>query len=92
MKPTLALMTVWFGELNRSVFGGELLAVKLATYNTRRQLGQFYWGGGRGLGIKIPLIGTERKTSVATAFSTRCATYIATTAGGLMRVTAKDGG
>ena len=55
MKPTLALMTDWFGELNRSVFGGELPAVKLAFNNTRRQLGQFYWGGGRGLGIKISL-------------------------------------
>lgn len=55
MKPTIEQMTVWFDELNNTVFCGELPRVKITLNNTRRQLGQFYWGGGRGIGIKISL-------------------------------------
>lgn len=55
MKPTIAQMAAWFDEFNNSVFNGELPQVKITFNNTRRQLGQFYWGAGRGLGIKISL-------------------------------------
>jgi predicted SprT family Zn-dependent metalloprotease len=55
MKPTIEQMTAWFDEFNNSVFCGELPRVKITFNNTRRQLGQFHWGAGRGLGIKISL-------------------------------------
>ena len=53
MKPTIAQMAAWFDEFNNSVFNGELPQVKITFNNTRRQLGQFYWGAGHGVGIKI---------------------------------------
>ena len=55
MKPTLSQMQVWFREFNKSVFNNELPLVPIKFNNTRVQLGQFYWGRGRGVGIKISL-------------------------------------
>ena len=55
MTPTLTQMKIWFDEFNHDVFNGTLPKVKITLNNTRRQLGQFYWGGGRGIGIKISL-------------------------------------
>lgn len=55
MTPTLTQVTEWFAEFNRSVFNDELPSVRIRFNNTRRQLGQFYWGNGRGIGIKISL-------------------------------------
>ena len=48
-------MQVWFREFNKSVFNNELPLVPIKFNNTRTQLGQFYWGRGRGVGIKISL-------------------------------------
>ena len=53
MIPTLKDVQTWFDEFNASVFNNELPKVKMTITNTRRQLGQFYWGNGRGIGIKI---------------------------------------
>ena len=55
MAPTLTQMSAWFDEFNHSVFNNTLPKVKITFTNTRRQLGQFYWGNGRGIGIKISL-------------------------------------
>lgn len=54
MTPTLTQMYEWFNEYNNLVFNGQLQRVSITFNNTRRQLGQFHWGGGR-LGIKISL-------------------------------------
>ena len=53
MIPTISKVNEWFDEFNLKVFGGGLPKVKMTITNTRRQLGQFYWGNGRGIGIKI---------------------------------------
>ena len=55
MKPTLTQMNKWFDEFNAVVFANKLPKVKITFNNTRRQLGQFYWGRTRGIGIKISL-------------------------------------
>lgn len=55
MTPTITQMQTWFKEFNTTVFNNELPTVKITFNNTRRQLGQFYWGNGRGIGIKISL-------------------------------------
>ena len=55
MKPTLAQMNTWFNEFNALVFGNKLPKVPIKFNNTYRQLGQFYWGPTRGIGIKISL-------------------------------------
>ena len=55
MKPTLAQMNAWFNEFNALVFGNKLPKVPIKFNNTYRQLGQFYWGPTRGIGIKISL-------------------------------------
>ena len=48
-------MHLWFDEFNKAVFEGKLPKVTIKFTNTYRQLGQFYWGAGRGIGIKISL-------------------------------------
>ena len=53
MKPTLTQLNKWFDEFNKAVFNDKLPKVKITFTNTRRQLGQFYWGPTRGIGIKI---------------------------------------
>ena len=53
MIPTLKDIQTWFDEFNESVFKNDLPKVKMTITNTRHQLGQFYWGNGRGIGIKI---------------------------------------
>ena len=53
MIPTIKDVQTWFNEFNESVFANELPKVKMTITNTRHQLGQFYWGNGRGIGIKI---------------------------------------
>jgi predicted SprT family Zn-dependent metalloprotease len=53
MIPTLTNVQTWFDEFNASVFNNTLPKVKVTITNTRCQLGQFYWGSGRGIGIKI---------------------------------------
>lgn len=53
MIPTLKDIQTWFDEFNASVFNNGLPKVKMSITNTRRQLGQFYWGNGRGVGIKV---------------------------------------
>ena len=55
MKPTIKKMEAWFDEFNALVFSNKLPKVKITFNNTRRQLGQFYWGPTRGIGIKISL-------------------------------------
>ena len=55
MTPTLTQMQTWFDEFNANVFNNEFPRVKITFNNTRWQLGQFYWGNGRGIGIKISL-------------------------------------
>ena len=55
MKPTLTQMSEWFDEFNTLVFSGKLPKVKITFTNTRNQLGQFYWGPTRGIGIKVSL-------------------------------------
>ena len=55
MIPTLKDIQNWFNEFNASVFNNELPTVKMSLTNNRRQLGQFYWGPTRGIGIKISL-------------------------------------
>ena len=55
MKPTLTQINKWFDEFNSVVFSNKLPKVKIIFSNTRRQLGQFYWGPTRGIGIKISL-------------------------------------
>ena len=55
MKPTMTQMNKWFDEFNALVFKNKLPKVKITFNNTYRQLGQFYWGNGRGIGIKISL-------------------------------------
>lgn len=55
MRPTILQMDQWFDDFNKRVFRDELPKVRVTFNNTRRQLGQFYWGGGRGIGIKISL-------------------------------------
>ena len=55
MTPTLAQMNAWFDEFNDVVFSNTLPKVKITFNKTRCQLGQFYWGFGRGIGIKISL-------------------------------------
>lgn len=55
MKPTLSQMNKWFEEFNLTVFNGKLPKVPIKFNNTYRQLGQFYWGPTRGIGIKISL-------------------------------------
>ena len=55
MTPTLTQAQTWFDQFNSQVFNGELPRVRIVFNNTRRQLGQFFWGGGRGIGIKISL-------------------------------------
>ena len=53
MIPTIADIQNWFTEFNESVFDNELPTVKMTITNSRRQLGLFNWGDGRGVGIKI---------------------------------------
>ena len=53
MIPTIKDVQTWFNEFNESVFANELPKDKMTITNTRHQLGQFYWGNGRGIGIKI---------------------------------------
>lgn len=53
MKITLTQVQGWFDYYNNLVFGGKLPRVPIKLNNTRRQLGQFYWGVSRGIGIKI---------------------------------------
>ena len=53
MKPTMNQILGWYREFNERVFDDALPTVKITFTNTRRQLGQFYWGNGRGIGIKI---------------------------------------
>ena len=48
-------MKTWFNEFNAKVFDGKLPIVPIKFNNTYRQLGQFYWGSTRGIGIKISL-------------------------------------
>lgn len=55
MKPTLTQMNKWFDEFNSIVFNNGLPKVKITFNNTYRQLGQFYWGPTRGIGIKVSL-------------------------------------
>lgn len=55
MKPTIAKMQSWFDEFNKAVFENKLPKVTIKFNNTYRQLGQFYWGPTRGIGIKISL-------------------------------------
>ena len=55
MTPTITQMQTWFDEFNKQVFNDTLPKVKISFNNTRRMLGQFYWGNGRGIGIKISL-------------------------------------
>lgn len=55
MTPTLTQVQTWFDQFNQQVFNGELFPVRIVFNNTRRMLGQFFWGGGRGVGIKISL-------------------------------------
>lgn len=55
MKPTITKMQTWFDEFNKAVFEGKLPKVPIKFNNTYRQLGQFYWGATRGIGIKISL-------------------------------------
>lgn len=55
MTPTLTQVQTWFDQFNTQVFNGELPRVRIVFNNTRRQLGQFFWGGGRGIGIKISM-------------------------------------
>lgn len=55
MTPTLTQVQTWFGQFNTQVFNDTLPKVKITFTNTRRQLGQFFWGYGRGIGIKISL-------------------------------------
>ena len=55
MKPTIAQMNKWFNEFNSVVFANVLPLVPISFTNTRRQLGQFYWGSRHGIGIKISL-------------------------------------
>ena len=53
MIPTLNDIQIWFNEFNASVFNNELPTVKMSLTNNRRQLGQFYWGYSKGIGIKV---------------------------------------
>lgn len=53
MTPTLANIKNWYNEFNKQVFNNELPTIPIKITNNRRQLGQFYWGNGRGIGIKI---------------------------------------
>ena len=55
MTPTFTQIYAWFDEYNKEVFNDTLPQVRITFNNTRRQLGQFYWGNGRGIGIKISL-------------------------------------
>ena len=55
MKPTMIQMNKWFNEFNALVFDNKLPKVPIKFTNTYRQLGQFYWGVTRGIGIKISL-------------------------------------
>lgn len=55
MKPTITQMNTWFNEFNKVVFENKLPKVPIKFNNTYRQLGQFYWGSRRGIGIKISL-------------------------------------
>ena len=55
MKPTITQMNKWFEEFSKKVFDGKLPKVPIKFNNTRCQLGQFYWGPTRGIGIKISL-------------------------------------
>lgn len=48
-------MQTWFDEFNKAVFEGKLPKVPIKFNNTYRQLGQFYWGATKGIGIKISL-------------------------------------
>ena len=48
-------MQIWFDEFNKAVFEDKLPKVPIKFTNTYRQLGQFFWGNGRGMGIKISL-------------------------------------
>ena len=53
MIPTIKDVQTWFNEFNSQVFKNQLPTVKMTITNTRSTLGQFYWGKGRGIGIKI---------------------------------------
>lgn len=56
MKINTSILYQWFKEYNHLIFYGELSLVPITLNNTRRQLGQFYYGkgsDGRGKGIKI---------------------------------------
>lgn len=53
MTPTLNQIQTWFNEFNAQVFKNALPNVPIKITNNRRQLGQFYWGYDRGIGIKI---------------------------------------
>ena len=55
MTPTINQVQTWFDEFNKLVFKEVLPRVRIKFSNTRRQLGQFYWGHGKGIGIKISL-------------------------------------
>lgn len=53
MIPTVKNVETWFNEFNNLVFRNELPSVKITITNTRHRLGEFYWGAGRGIGIKV---------------------------------------
>lgn len=53
MTPTINQLETWFDEYNELVFNSDLPKVKITINNFRSRLGQFYWGFGRGIGIKI---------------------------------------
>ena len=55
MTPSLTQIETWYDEFNETVFRNTLPVVRIVLSNTRCQLGQFYWGNGRGIGIKISL-------------------------------------
>ena len=61
MKPTIKQLNTWFEEFNGVVFDNKLPKVPFTLTNTRHQLGQFYWGPTRGIGIKISLFWERTK-------------------------------
>ena len=61
MKVSKRQLQDWFDEFNSAVFGNQLPKVPFTLTNTRRQLGQFYWGPTNGIGIKISLFWDRTK-------------------------------
>lgn len=61
MKVTTKQLQTWFDEFNAAVFDNKLPKVPFTLTNTRHQLGQFYWGPRRGIGIKISLFWDRTK-------------------------------